>query len=202
MSALPHELMLSSALLFPPIILAVENESDRNFLTQVYYDYRNLMYKIALSFFPSNYAEAEDAFSSTLEKMCRNPKKLQMVQDSYLASYVASMTANTCRDRLRQMKRGSYSYSLDEDVVEQIADSANPYDTIFEANSLSEVFDSWKGLSDKDRDLLHMRYVEEKSVPEIAALLNVRESTVYSALFRAKHHLERHLGKEAEANEK
>lgn len=63
MQPIASEVLAPATLLLPPIILAIENDADRDYLTQVYLDYRNLIYKVALSFFPDDYSEAEDAFS-------------------------------------------------------------------------------------------------------------------------------------------
>ena len=112
------ETIAPAALLLPPIILAIENDADREFLTQIYLDYRNLMYKVALTFFNDNYGEAEDAFSAVLEKMCKRPEILRGVSDKRKASYIATMTANACRDRLRHMKRGPSNYSLEDGTVD------------------------------------------------------------------------------------
>ena len=190
------ETIAPAALLLPPIILAIENDADREFLTQIYLDYRNLMYKVALTFFNDNYGEAEDAFSAVLEKMCKRPEILRGVSDKRKASYIATMTANACRDRLRQMKRGTYNYSLEDGTVDYISDPIDPYEHLFEHNTMEEVLESFHSHTDRDRDLLRMRYSEEKSIPENAALFGVKESTVYSALFRARKRLEDILGKE------
>ena len=69
------------------------------------------------------------------------------------------------------------------------------------AETMEEVLDAWQTLTDKDRDIIRMRYAEEKTVPEMAALLDVRESTIYSALFRARKHLTEHLKKEKNHHE-
>ena len=81
------------------------------------------------------------------------------------------------------------------------ADPADPYESLFEHGTMEEVLDAWQTLTDKDRDIIRMRYAEEKTVPEMAALLDVRESTIYSALFRARKHLTEHLKKEKNHHE-
>ena len=196
MALISPESIAPATVLLPPIILAIENDADREFLTQIYLDYRNLMYKVALTFFNDDYGEAEDAFSAVLEKMCKRPEMLRGVSDERKASYIATMTANTCRDRLRQMKRGTYSYSLEDGAVDYISDPVDPYEHLFEHNTMEEVLESFQSLTDRDRDLLRMRYAEDKTVSEIAAIFGVKEATVYSALFRARKHLEDILGKE------
>lgn len=201
MQPIVSEVLAPVTLLLPPIILAIENDADREFLTQIYLDYRNLIYRVALTFFPDNHCEAEDAFSNTLEKLCKRPELLRSIADAQKASYIAVITANTCRDILRRKKRNIYAYSLDDGSMDWAADPADPYENLFEHGTMEEVLDAWQTLTDKDRDIIRMRYAEEKTVPEMAALLDVRESTIYSALFRARKHLTEHLKKEKNHHE-
>lgn len=195
-------LIFSPATVFlPTILLATVNDADREFLTQIYLDYRNLIYKVALSFFPDDHCETEDAFSNTLEKLCKQPERIRSIADAQKASYIAVITANTCRDILRRKKRSVYAYSLEDGSMDWAADPADPYENLFEHGTMEEVLDAWKTLTDKDRDIIRMRYAEEKTVPEMAALLDIRESTIYSALFRARKHLTEHLRKEKNHHE-
>ena len=196
MQPIVSEVLAPVTLLLPPIILAIENDADRDYLTQIYLDYRNLIYKVALSFFPDDYSEVEDAFSMTLEKMCRRPELIRAVPNSRKASYISTMTANTCRDRLRQKKSGIYAYDVEDSVINQIADPVDPYAHLFEYSSITEIIETWQSVTDNDRDVIRMRYEEEKTIPEMAEILGVKEATVYSALFRARKHVIDHLRKE------
>lgn len=191
----------AAAVFLPAVLLATASDADREFLTQIYLDYRNLIYRVALTFFPDDRCEAEDAFSNTLEKLCRRPELLRSIADAQKASYIAVITANTCRDILRRKKRSIYAYSLEDGSMDWAADPADPYENLFEYGTMEEVLDEWQTLTDKDRDIIRMRYAEEKTIPEMAALLNVRESSIYSALFRARKHLTEHLRKEKNHHE-
>ena len=82
MQPIASEVLAPATLLLPPIILAIENDADRDYLTQIYLDYRNLIYKVALSFFPDDYSEVEDVFSTTLEKMCKRTDLIRAVPNS------------------------------------------------------------------------------------------------------------------------
>ena len=85
-------LIFSPATIFLPVaLLATVSDADRDYLTQIYLDYRNLIYKVALSFFPDDHCEAEDAFSNTLEKLCKHPDRLRSIADAQKASYIATV---------------------------------------------------------------------------------------------------------------
>ena len=201
MQPVPPLIFSPATVFLPVVLLATASDVDREFLTQIYLDYRNLIYRVALTFFPDDRCEAEDAFSNTLEKLCRRPELLRSVADKQKTAYIATITANTCRDILRRKKRSVYAYSLEDGSMEWVADPADPYENLFEHGTMEEVLSAWQTLTDKDRDMIRMRYAEEKTIPEMAALLDVRESTIYSALFRARRHLTEHLRKEKNHHE-
>ncbi len=190
------EVFTPVSVILPVALLTMNSDQDREYLTQIYLDYRNLIYKVVLSFFPGDYNEAEDAFGSTLEKICKKADLLRSVSDAQKASYIAAMAANTCRDRLRQKKRSMYIASYDNKAMDEMATPADPYIQLFESSSMNEVLESWQSLTDNDRDIIRMRYAEGKTVPEISALLGVKEASIYSALFRARKRLAEHLKKE------
>lgn len=196
------EMIMPATMIIPFAILAVNNDADRDYLTQLYLNYRNLIYRVVLTFFPDDYDEAENAFGSTLEKICKQPELIRTVSDSKKAAYIATMAANTCRDLIRRKKQSIYSCSYDDDSMSGIINPVDPYENLFEYSSMTEVIESWESLTDNDRDIIRMRYAEEKTVPEIAAILGVREASIYSALFRARKHLIKQLGKEKNHHEK
>ena len=87
-------LIFSQATVFlPAILLTTVSDADREFLTQIYLDYRNLIYRVALTFFPDDHCEAEDAFSNTLEKLCKRPELLRSIADAQKASAPISSAA-------------------------------------------------------------------------------------------------------------
>lgn len=195
------EMIMPVTMLFPFAVLSVNSDKDREFLTQIYYDYRNLVFKVVLSFFPDDYDEAENAFGSTLEKICKHPDTIRAVSDGKKAAYIATMAANTCRDHIRRKKRSMYACSYDDESMSETANPVDPYENLFEYSSMTEVLESWKSLTDNERDIIRMRYAEEKPIPEIAAILGIKEASIYSALFRARKRLIKQLGKDEKHHE-
>ena len=92
MQPIPPLIFSQATVFLPAILLTTVSDADREFLTQIYLDYRNLIYRVALTFFPDNHCEAEDAFSNTLEKLCKRPELLRSIADAQKASYIANKT--------------------------------------------------------------------------------------------------------------
>lgn len=53
----------------PLAILLIEDDEDRQFLTDLYLEYRNLLYKEAMRFFCDSPSEIDDAVSGSAERM-------------------------------------------------------------------------------------------------------------------------------------
>ena len=98
--------------------------------------------------------------------------------------FMKGMLKNSAMHFLMEKPDGSRVYVICE------------YIQLFESSSMNEVLESWQSLTDNDRDIIRMRYAEGKTVPEISALLGVKEASIYSALFRARKRLAEHLKKE------
>ena len=59
---------------------------------------------------------------------------------------------------------------------------------------MSDLFDQVKKLPKKYSTVIHLFYYEDMSVSEISSLLNIKESTVKSHLFRGRNLLKKLLG--------
>ena len=64
----------------------------------------------------------------------------------------------------------------------------------FSSPEYSDLFDQVKKLPQKYATIIHLFYYEDMSIAEISALLNMKESTVKSHLFRGRNQLKELLG--------
>ena len=87
----------------PILMLVMMSDSDREFLQELYYQHRNIMYHVARKHFADKPVELEEAISITLERMCRYVKKLREVPSNKMQAYVVLMVENVCRNQLRQI---------------------------------------------------------------------------------------------------
>ena len=108
-----RQFMELSGATLPLSILLIENDEDRQFLTEMYLQYRPLMYKIASQFFSDNYAEMEDAVGGAVERLCKKCETLRQVTCNKRASYIVSTVRNVCLTRLREigLQRRSRDYA-------------------------------------------------------------------------------------------
>ena len=187
-----YQIMETSGTVIPLVILMMEDDAERKFLTEMYFQYRSLMYKTAMAFLGKGSHEIEDAVSASVERMCRYCHAFQAVECSKRASYVVVLVGNVCRDRLRviERQRGLCNDGFTTEEMEQFPSEDDVHGTVFDRIYAVDLLNSFDELSARERDLILMRHVDLMDYDEMAALLHMKEGAVRTALSRAKKHLE------------
>ena len=176
----------------PLAILLIENDEERQFLTEMYLQYKALMYKTAIDFFGEGNGEVEEAVGRFIERMCKYCHTFQAVACDKRASYIVMSVGNVCRDRLREImqQRNVFNDLTDEDVMEQISGTDDVHGIVFDRAYAVDLLNSFEKLNDRERELILMRHVDMMGYDDIAAALHMKEGAVRTALSRAKKHLE------------
>lgn len=187
-----HQMMELYGTVIPLAILLIEDDEDRAFLSDAYIQYKALMYKVASHYFKPNKADIEDAVGESVERLCRYCKNFRAIPCNKRASYIVKLVENVCRTQLRAriMEKDRCAFSVDEEQCEHFPADDNVQETVFShlcAEALIELFDQ---LSERDKELIRMRHVDQMSYAEIANTLNMKEGAVRTALSRAKQRLE------------
>jgi RNA polymerase sigma-70 factor (ECF subfamily) len=188
-----NQIMSLSGTVLPLSILLIENDEDRQFLTEQYLQYRPLMYKIASQFFSDNYAEMEDAVSSAVERLCKKCETLKQVECNKRASYIVSTVRNVCLSRLREIgrQRRNRDYAPDAEVVDSIPSQDDVQGIVFNRVFASDLLDTFPELSEKDKDLIRLRHIDLLGYDIIAQQVGITEIAARTAVSRAKSKLER-----------
>ena len=128
-------------------------------------------------------ADAEDATQTTFMNAYRALERGDRPRDP--ARWLRAIALNVCREHYRRVGRRPDEVSLDEDPGDLVLDPPTP-----------EFGDVLRGLSClpfNQRAALVMREFEGRSLPEIAARLDVSASAVEALLFRARRALREQL---------
>lgn len=176
----------------PILMLVMMSDSDREFLQELYYQHRNIMYHVARKHFADKPEELVEAISITLERMCRYVKKLREVPSNKMQAYVVLMVENVCRNRLRQIikEREQRTAQFNDSNLYNTNDvSVDPYETLFDYADTKTLLASFQGLSKREQDLIWMRHVDRMDYVEIADELHMSVGAVRTALSRAKNRL-------------
>jgi RNA polymerase sigma-70 factor (ECF subfamily) len=111
--------------------------------------------------------------------------------DCQLSTWLLRIAVNLVRDhtrvrRLKFWKTAQVSSTEVADVWESIPDGASsPEDRVVARDQLKQVWQAVDGLTEKQRTVFVLRFVEDLELIEIAETTGMKESTVKSHLYRA-----------------
>ena len=165
--------------MLPLVIMAIEDEDDKAFMTWLYLQYRRLIYSEVRKII-GNTDEVEDLLQSVVEKLIEKLSLLRGMEQNKLVNYIISTAKNTAYNSLRGKDRG-----ILWEEQEALADPA-PTDQIIAQEDLYRLAHVWGNLDERTQYLLSAKYILKKSGKEIAGNLNMPSDNVRTALVRAR----------------
>lgn len=136
--------------------------------------YEANLYRVAYSYMRNEH----DAIEVMQELTYRSYRNIRTIQEpQYIRTWLTRIAINICHDMLRKQKREIAS----NDIVEQQLD--NRYEQ--QQTNEIELFDTLSHLSDGQRELIMLKYVEDHTNQDIAKSLHIPEGTVKSRLHTA-----------------
>lgn len=173
--------------MIPFVILAIEDDEDRAFMTQVYQQYRRLIWSRIRKIL-KNECEPEDVFQDTLVKLVENVKKLRGMDTRSMVNYIITVAEHKSIDAIRRRNKtredsindeawtGRYFLRSEEEVEE----------LIFRRDSVGKLGSIWHLLDDRSRYLLDGKYFLDLTTREMGAVLNITHDSVRVELSRAR----------------
>jgi RNA polymerase sigma-70 factor (ECF subfamily) len=162
---------------------------ERELFYQLVRPHERAVYLVAYSVL-KNEADAEDVAQEAILKAFRSLSDFR--GDSRFQHWLVKIALNEARMRYRK-RQGEKLQSLDdspedEDYVPlQIADWRElPPEVLDRKEVREEIQDAIGRLSDKYREVLVLRDIEEMTIAETAQILDITEATVKVRLFRAR----------------
>lgn len=126
-------------------------------------------------------AEAEDIVQETLIRVWS--KRDEWPQFSSVEAYCLTVARNLAIDRSERMVARNVELTPE---AEQMPDASSPHERLVGKERLQLLHRLVARLPEKQRTVLQLRDVEEKSYKEIAGILNISEEQVKVNLFRAR----------------
>jgi RNA polymerase sigma-70 factor (ECF subfamily) len=124
-------------------------------------------------------ADADDVFQEVFLKLLQN--KTPFAGAEHEKAWLIRVTINKCKDTLKSFWRKNIQLtSIAELPAEDTAE-----------NELLQIVLS---LPYKYKEVIHLYYYEDYTVPQIAAMVKQKENTIYSQLHRARALIKRELG--------
>ena len=157
------------------------SSSDAELMSQIYMKYYGNMKKAVLALISG--PDVEDIIQDTVVKMIQTIDNWRNLQESQMFSYRYNDARNNSINHLRIQKKKLYS------ILE--SESENEWDNNLDARlirkeNIEELYKMLDMLSDRDRDLLRMKYKDRLPDWEIAALFGIKQESVSGLVSRAR----------------
>ncbi|MBI4444772.1 MAG: sigma-70 family RNA polymerase sigma factor [Acidobacteria bacterium] len=139
------------------------------------------IYRTALRILREEQA-AQDALQETFLIIHRAIRQFR--GDSRIGTWINRITVNVCLGILRQRKKEESCVAEDVSELGMLpAQSKDPLEELCSSELRDSIERSLQKIGHKQREVLRLHDLEEKTIAEIAILLNLSEGTVKSRLF-------------------
>lgn len=157
-------------------LIALVNDGDVDAFEALYYRYRDWVYRLAWRF-TRNHADALDVVQDTFAYLLRKFPGFELTAS--MTTFLYPVVKHTSF----AVRRKSRRFSSDDETLSEIAAPAAAETSRAELAAVLGV------LSDEQREVLLMKYVDDMSLKEIAAALNIPIGTVKSRLHQTLQRL-------------
>lgn len=140
-----------------------------------YYNYKTMVYRIAYAYM-RNVHDTEDIVQKAFLKLYDRRKAFQNNEEE--KRWLVRVTINLCKDEKKNFWNKNRRYM---DEIEELCYSPT--------EETEEVLTELGRLPDKYRDCIHLFYIEEYSIEEIAKILRISKSAVKMRLQRGREKL-------------
>lgn len=176
-----------------PIIMAIENERDRDIATELYKQYSSTMLYIADNILHDIHL-AEDAVSEAFIKIINNLDKINPKDCYRTRGFVVIIVRNVALDILRKQKRSKVT------SIDSFDDSIPFEEPNFENMTIKEacqrIINCIGRLNKNYSDILYLKMEFAYSNKEISEILGISQENVKTRLSRARKALKEELERE------
>ncbi len=170
------------------MISAIENDYQREFMSQIYIKFYSIMLAKAKSIVPSA-EDAEELVQDVFADLIKRVESVMAVDSKKLPAYLLSAVKYHAYNFNRHQKvRNTHSAEdYAEEDMELIADkNALPEDIVLQKEAVAELKNALEKIPAKYKDILEFKYVLGLSDSEIGERFGLSESGVRSLIFRAR----------------
>lgn len=170
------------------IIAAIENDIEREFITQIYLTYYNKM-KSKAFFIVHDETEAEEIVQEAFVKLIEHVQELMKMESVKVPVYAMVTVKNiSINHYYKATKEKEHNILMTDDDLDQwLSDEkALPDDLYIHTEELKKLAETLPLLTEKDRMVLESKYILELPDSEIAKELNIQANSVRSYLMRAR----------------
>ncbi len=173
------------------VIAAIENDFEREFIAEIYYNYNVAMLQKAYEIIPDR-EEAKEIVQEAFVKLIEKVDKLMGYTQDHIFHYAKTTVKNIALNHLKKKKTEPRKEQIPEDEDDGnfecwLADSsAIPENVYFEKEMIEGLKAVIAKLPEKEKSLLESKYILNLSDLEIAKTMNITPASVRCYLTRAR----------------
>ena len=176
--------------MIPLVILAIEDDYDREFMTNLFIKYKDVMYRRAYGIVKEPEL-AEDVLQITLVKLIEKIDLLEKMDSNKLPAYIVSAVkanAVNCYNK-RKSRQKRTCYHIEDDNLRDIPDDGTlPDDCAVNNETALRLMETLDRLPESEKSVLIYKYILEYADAEISRLMDISKDSVRVYLSRAKKH--------------
>jgi RNA polymerase sigma-70 factor (ECF subfamily) len=167
----------------------VLDKQERELFLSLYNDFKGLMYKTSYSILRDR-ESAMDITHDACEALMRKISVIRKLERNRLPSYIVSTVRNISLNYIKKRDRANKHMFLDAgDILNNCVSDEELEASYIKKEQAKELAEALGKLSNRDREVIRLKYFEERSDNEIALRFGIKTDSVRPALMRAKQHL-------------
>lgn len=173
--------------MLPPVVFMMVDETDREFMTELFLRYKRIMFSEISKIVPDQW-EAEDILQNALIKLSEKVSLLRGLDERRRVSYVITTVRNLAKNSLRD-KHGLTVYSLDDEnlrLADSISEGTDIEQSVIFKEQLEDLSLVWDMLDDTSKCVLEGKYILKKSDAELGKMLGISPASVRMMLTRSR----------------
>jgi RNA polymerase sigma-70 factor (ECF subfamily) len=168
--------------------MAINDDDDREYMSQLYIDFYRKMYKAAYRVL-RNKDSIDDVINEACVSLIGKISVMRQMERYALERYIVITIRNTSLSHaITNNRRNKHTFNDGDKRVELLPADEDIEASIIYGEQVSEMKRALLMLSERDREALTLKYIDELSNAEIGLRLDIKPDSVRSALMRARRH--------------
>ena len=136
--------------------------------------------------------DAEDLIGITFEKAYRHRDQFDPAKGSF-STWIFRIAHNTLANYYRTHQRRSAWQSDSEMPEDLVVPEVSPETQVIRNEAIAQLLQGLKQLSERDREIISLKFASRLSNQEISRVMNLKEKTVSVVLLRAMRRLQQQV---------
>lgn len=163
----------------------IEDHNYDDDFEQIYYKYREMMFKVAKSH-THNYHLAEEAVQNVFISVARNIDKIKNLDEKHLEIYLCKASKNSAFSVMRKENQVMNNTIALDNLDEELKDNEILSETIFENELLKMIMEYIRSMDSSYSDILTYYFLFNLTLKECSIALQIPLSTVKTRFYKGQ----------------